>query len=126
LICDGTAVSRTTYSTLFSTIGTLYGTGDGSTTFNIPDLRGRMTVGKGTHTDVDALGDNDGAAIGSRTPKHKHTVAGDHGHSFQVNGAVGTGGAGTPDTGTTTVGPQTNTPTDTPAYLTVQYLIRAI
>jgi microcystin-dependent protein len=40
LICDGTAVSRTTYAALFTAIGTLYGVGDGSTTFNLPDARG--------------------------------------------------------------------------------------
>lgn len=42
LRCDGSAVSRTTYSDLFAAIGTLYGAGDGSTTFNIPDLRGEF------------------------------------------------------------------------------------
>jgi len=41
LTCDGTAVSRTTYARLFAAIGTTYGSGDGSTTFNLPDLRGR-------------------------------------------------------------------------------------
>lgn len=42
----GQAISRTTYATLFSLLGTFYGTGDGSTTFNIPDLRGRVVAGK--------------------------------------------------------------------------------
>lgn len=46
LLCYGQAVSRAGYSTLFSVIGTTYGTGDGSTTFNVPDLRGRTSVGK--------------------------------------------------------------------------------
>lgn len=41
LFCDGRAISRTTYAALFSAIGTKFGVGDGSTTFNIPDLRGR-------------------------------------------------------------------------------------
>jgi microcystin-dependent protein len=45
LECDGSAVSRTTYSALFTRIGTTYGTGDGSTTFNLPDLRGRFLRG---------------------------------------------------------------------------------
>lgn len=49
-MCDGSAVSRTTYATLFTAIGTAYGTGDGSTTFNIPDLRGRIAVGKNAAT----------------------------------------------------------------------------
>lgn len=46
LLCDGAAVSRTTYANLFSRLGTLYGVGDGSTTFNLPDYRGYMLVGK--------------------------------------------------------------------------------
>jgi microcystin-dependent protein len=48
LFCDGSAVSRTTYNTLFSVIGTTYGVGDGSTTFNLPDRRGRVGIGAGT------------------------------------------------------------------------------
>ena len=45
LLCDGRAVSRTTYTSLFSVIGTTYGSGDGKTTFNLPDMRGRVAVG---------------------------------------------------------------------------------
>ena len=50
LLCDGTAVSRSTYAALFAVISTTYGTGNGSTTFNIPDLRGRTAVGAGDGT----------------------------------------------------------------------------
>lgn len=46
LFCYGQAVSRSTYADLFTIIGTLYGAGDGSTTFNLPDLRGRVVAGK--------------------------------------------------------------------------------
>ena len=46
LLCDGSAVSRTTYSALFQAISTTWGVGDGSTTFNVPDLRGRATFGR--------------------------------------------------------------------------------
>jgi microcystin-dependent protein len=46
LLCFGQAISRTTYATLFAVIGTTYGTGDGSTTFNLPDLRGRIAPGQ--------------------------------------------------------------------------------
>lgn len=52
LLCDGTAYSRTIYAALFAAIGTTFGTGDGSTTFNVPDLRGRMAIGVGTGTKV--------------------------------------------------------------------------
>lgn len=45
LVCDGSAVSRTTYSDLYSVIGTTFGKGDGSTTFNLPDLRGEFIRG---------------------------------------------------------------------------------
>lgn len=47
LLCDGAAISRTTYSDLFTAIGTAFGAGDGSTTFNIPDLRGKFIRGLG-------------------------------------------------------------------------------
>ena len=49
LICDGSAISRTTYSALFNVIGTTYGSGDG-TTFNLPDLRNRVPIGTGQST----------------------------------------------------------------------------
>jgi len=45
LLCDNSAVSRTTYATLFALVATAYGIGDGSTTFNLPDYRGRSIVG---------------------------------------------------------------------------------
>jgi microcystin-dependent protein len=50
LLCDGSAVSRTTYSALYAIISTTYGTGNGSTTFNVPDFRGRTAIGAGTGT----------------------------------------------------------------------------
>ena len=46
VLCAGQEVSRTEFSTLFETIGELYGVGDGETTFNLPDLRGRMPLGR--------------------------------------------------------------------------------
>lgn len=50
LRCDGSAVSRATYSDLFLAISTTYGAGDGSTTFNVPDFRGKTIVGAGQDT----------------------------------------------------------------------------
>lgn len=88
LLCDGSAISRAAYSTLFGVIGTAYGAGDGSTTFNVPDLRGRVPVGKGTHTDVSTLGNNDGVALANRSPKHNST------NGVTLTGSVSkTGGA---------------------------------
>lgn len=49
LLCNGAGVSRSTFSNLFTKIGTTYGTGDGSTTFNIPDLRDRYIIGANTN-----------------------------------------------------------------------------
>ena len=46
LFCDGSAISRSTYATLFGIISTSYGVGDGSSTFNLPDIRGRLSQGK--------------------------------------------------------------------------------
>lgn len=60
LICDGSAVSRTLYASLYATIGDSYGAGDGTTTFNLPDLRGRVPVGRGTDTAFDTLGEAGG------------------------------------------------------------------
>jgi microcystin-dependent protein len=69
LICDGSAISRSTYASLFSAIGTAYGAGDGSTTFNIPDLRGRVAVGKntGTFTTLGGTGGTETHTHGSST-----------------------------------------------------------
>ena len=50
LLCDGSAISRTTYADLFTEIGTTYGAGDGSTTFNVPDTRGIFIQGAGSQT----------------------------------------------------------------------------
>jgi microcystin-dependent protein len=56
LACDGTPVSRTTYSKLLQAIGTIYGVGDGANTFNLPDLRGYFVRGTGTNSDGTAAG----------------------------------------------------------------------
>jgi hypothetical protein len=56
LLCNGAAVSRTTYAKLFEAIGTTYGTGDGSTSFNLPDLTNKFIQGSGTAGTVHAAG----------------------------------------------------------------------
>jgi len=56
LLCDGSAISRTTYSSLFATIGTSYGSGDGSTTFNLPDYRWTFLRGRGPAISVTGSG----------------------------------------------------------------------
>ena len=95
LVCDGSAVSRTTYSALFAVIGTTWGTGDGSTTFNIPDFRGRTSIGSGTGTAPDATAHTLGSGGGSETvtlstsqmPSHSHDAAADTSYNFVVSQA---------------------------------------
>lgn len=82
LECDGSAVSRTTYADLFSAIGTTWGAGDGSTTFNLPDKRGRVSIGAGTGSGLTArtLGNTGGFETHTLTttemPSHTHTIRG--------------------------------------------------
>lgn len=105
LLCDGTAISRTTYANLYAVIGTTYGVGDNTTTFNLPDLKGRIPVGKNTGT-FSTLGGTGGAETHTLTeaqiPSHYHSNS----LSRQLQGtddgnytsAVSRGDAGTPDT----------------------------
>lgn len=80
LLCDGAAVSRSTYSALFAVIAELYGAGDGTTTFNVPDMGGNVPVGIGG-SGVTARGDVGGeqthTLITSEIPAHTHHTAGD-------------------------------------------------
>lgn len=121
LMCDGSAVSRTTYATLFAVIGNAWGNGDGVTTFNIPDLRGRFLRGtdSGTGRDPDAAtrtasnpggntGSNVGTLQGEELKAHNHSIT-DPGHNHHsVNSDVvrNTGGYGT-GIGTGGLGPNT-------------------
>src|SRR5262249_3727051 len=82
LLCDGAAVSRTGYSALFAVISTLYGVGNGTTTFNVPDLRGRIALGFGAGAGLTARsnGQNGGAESHALTTAelaaHHHSVGG--------------------------------------------------
>ena len=75
LLCDGSAVSRDTYSALFTAIGTVYGAGDGSSTFNLPNLSGRVVLGV---SQSHALGTTGGESTHTLTeqelPEHSHVV----------------------------------------------------
>jgi len=95
LLCDGSAVSRFTYSFLFAAIGTTWGTGDGSSTFNLPDFRGRMILGvSGSY----ALASKGGSATTvqsvSQMPPHMHPLTDPgHFHTALVASSTNTAGA---------------------------------
>lgn len=102
--CDGRQVKREKYRDLFTAIGTAWGEGDGSTTFNVPDLRGYFLRGTDdrAHRDPDvadrtaiARGGNTGDNVGSIQPdqfgEHKHTGAGNHKHFWRGYRACGSG-----------------------------------
>ncbi len=100
LLADGSAVSRTTYAALFAVLSTSHGAGDGSTTFNLPDLRGRAIVGHGTGSGLTArtrgqTGGSENAIVVTHSHSHSHTassssgtVSNDHTHGF--SGSTGT------------------------------------
>lgn len=114
VFCDGQALNRTEFSALFSAIGTAYGAGDGSTTFNVPDYRGRVVVGRNaSDAQFDTLGETGGAKThtlsAAEMPSHSHGVnqsphghgVSDPGHSHSLRGfnAAYPGGAGSADDG---------------------------
>jgi hypothetical protein len=104
---DGTALPASTgiYADLYAHLGNTTAT---------PDTRGRILVHKGTHADVDVLGDNDGTALANRTPKHNSTLTGSpavgtlsvnsHTHGSTALGVTGAPGVGTLATGSHTHG----------------------
>lgn len=122
LMCNGQAVSRSDYDVLFQIIGTTFGTGDGTTTFNVPDLRTKFIVGSGTGY---ALGSTGGAESVTLTtqqiPAHTHTGgAAIVGYSY-YNIQSSTGVINNANTGSTGGGqPHENRP----PYLTINFIIK--
>lgn len=99
LLCDGTAVSRSTYAALYAVVGDTFGAGDGSTTFNLPDYRDRMPVGAGTTYSAADTGGSADAIVVSHThtatssvtdPGHLHgsSIFRNTGSSFQQPGGT--------------------------------------
>lgn len=95
LLADGSAVSRTTYANLFAVIGTTFGAGNGSTTFNLPNLKGRFPVGRDALTspfvNLAATGGSKDAAVVAHTHPIDHvhpqvSTSSDGAHSHNVSG----------------------------------------
>lgn len=121
LSCEGQAISRSTYATLFAAIGTTWGNGDGSTTFNIPDLRGMFLRGTGTNatgSSSGAVGPSVGAYAADTYLNHSHAIT-DPGHvhsslitaSFPLSSGGGNLLAAPGNTGSATTGITVNTST---------------
>jgi microcystin-dependent protein len=107
LAADGTTVSRTDYAALFTAIGTTYGVGDGSTTFDLPDLRGYFVRGSGTN--------GDGTAAGTFGGKQADLIK-NHTHAIRpVSGA--------PDGGPSAVATSTNT---TNPFIAAQFISTSV
>ena len=112
VVCDGAAYSRTSYSGLFATIGTLWGTGDGSTTFNVPDFRGMFLRGwdAGAGNDLNTPGRTFASYEDSAFTSHNHGGSDlGHAHSTIFGGSSGGGfyGSGTAAGATNPSGTQT-------------------
>jgi len=137
LLCNGTAVSRTTYAALFAVIGTTFGVGDNTSTFNLPNYTNRLPVGAGGLYALGATGGSKDAVVVSHT--HTATVT-DPGHSHQTgttfagadfSGARSTGTSGLATSTATTgisVGISTTgssgTDANMPPYLSVYFIIK--
>lgn len=96
LICNGSAISRTDYADLFAKINTAFGTGDGSTTFNIPDLIGKVAYGATTMNESSLKTDNQDSghthailnAMGGYETKHTDGQSASHKHSLSACGLL--------------------------------------
>jgi len=114
LLCDGSEVSRTSYSELFSVIGTTYGVGDGSTTFNLPNLKGNIPVGlNNADSSFDTLGKTGGSKNYTLTtnnlPAHTHDI--DPPETSSANAFDHTHTVDPPATNTSSTGAHTHTGT---------------
>jgi microcystin-dependent protein len=90
LLCNGQTASRATYAALFAVVGTLFGAGDGSTTFTLPNYTDRMPIGAGSLYGANSLGGSRDATL----PSHFHTASvNDPGHTHILSGSAATGGS---------------------------------
>lgn len=131
LLCDGTAVSRTTYSALFSAISTTYGVGDNSTTFNVPNLKGKVAVGRdSSQSEFSDLNESGGA----KTVTLDVTQIPSHSHTLTPGQVVGGGSGGVSNYAPTGNNPTANTSISSTGgglahenlqpYLVINYIIK--
>lgn len=136
LVCTGAAVSRTIYAALFAVIGTTFGAGDGTTTFNLPDFDNRFAVGAGDLYAVGATGGSKDAVTVSHTHTatdsgHTHSEEGygsvsDGADSFTAGGSAGvskTTGTGTANITVASAG-ESGTNKNLPPYLSIYFIIK--
>lgn len=102
LLCNGSEVSRTTYSALFNLIGTTFGAGNGTTTFNLPNLKGKIPVGLDAgQTEFNIIGKTGGEKTHVLTtqemPTHNHSLTGLNNNNFTVQAGMGSGTSGIPN-----------------------------
>jgi microcystin-dependent protein len=91
LLCNGQTASRATYAALFAIVGTLFGAGDGSTTFTLPNYTDRMPIGAGSLYVANSLG----GSRDSTLPSHNHSASvNDPGHAHQQRRDDNVGAAG--------------------------------
>jgi len=129
LVCDGSAVSRTTYADLFAAIGTSYGVGNGSSTFNLPDLRGRTVIGVGqgsglaNRTLAQTGGEESHVLSVAEMPNHRHAIGADSGGSG--NDSSGTYRAGNDWLRYTQYAGSSQAHNTMPPFIVLSYLIKA-
>lgn len=130
LSCNGAQVSRTTYSSLFTAIGTTYGAGNGSTTFTLPDLRGEFLRGWDNSRGIDS-GRGIGTGQAHQAPAHTHTTGNfmdfDFGSTGTHNGPhfTSANGRGSRTTSGASVGGGTSNSSETrPRNIAVHYCIK--
>lgn len=130
LLCNGQAVSRTDYAELFNTIGIIYGVGDGSTTFNLPNFKGRVAVGKDDNDSYfNVLGKTGGEKEHILTvaemPSHHHITNSTTEGATVTNGYMMTGGYN--NTGTVATGVEGNgmSHNNLQPFVVTNYIIKA-
>lgn len=129
LECEGQAVERSTYADLFAAIGTTYGAGDGTTTFNVPNLKGQIPVGQDTsQTEFDTLGETGGGKEITLTvgqlPSHTHGQRVINSGTAGTAGAQGASGANTTTAGATAAAGSGEAHNNLQPYIVLRYMIK--